>query len=167
MIRLRLGPKGRVDLRGELDLPLRASAAWGQMRHFTHFVGLDPFHTPIHSVVPFAGLGAVLTIGHQFGFFRLARTGRVLRWRDGLGYSFSDLSRRGVKRGFPHVFTYALEDRDGSRSRLSITVRGRWTANWLPRWAIRFWLHWVMNRTLDTVLTEFLGLALAQSRRGL
>ncbi len=36
-----------VKLVGEAVVPLPASAVWGQMRGFTHFATIDPFHARI------------------------------------------------------------------------------------------------------------------------
>lgn len=166
MIAVRLDQGGRVRVRGEMLLPLTASAVWGQMRLFERFIAIDPFHArvTVHGS-PSAGQAKLLLL-HRFCGVRLLRVGRVLRWREGHGYSFSDLSARGPRSGFPHIFTYAVEPMSAGGSRLSITVRGRWTAAAIPRWAVRLWLWWVLGRTLDAVRDELMGLAWAQRAAG-
>jgi len=160
LIELTLDPRGTVRLKTVLDLPLSPSAVWGQMHHFAHFISLDPFHAVIELPDGPPRQGSSIRILHRFTIFRVRRTGRILRWRPGVGYSFSDLSRRGRCRGFPHIFIYRVQPLEApGRSRLTITVRGLWTARWLPRAAVRFWLHWVLGRTCDTVERQLLSLA--------
>lgn len=163
MIDILLGPRGRIYLRGTLDLPLRVSVVWGQMRHFAHFITLDPFHVHIDIIDNQAETAARLVIHHRFFLIHIIRVGHILKWREGQGYSFSDLSKRGPRVGFPHVFTYDVQSNGIDASRLSITVRGRWTANFLPQWAIKLWLRWVLGRTLDRVQQELLTLAILRN----
>ena len=162
MLALRLINRRRVHLIGSMLLPMSINVVWGQMRSFTYFVGLDPFHGPIraaNAALPVKE-GSQLILGHRFGPLRLDRVGRILRWRDGVGYSFSDLSRNGNHAGFPHVFTYAIYPRGDKGCRLTITVRGHWTAAWLPRCIIRRWLLWVLGHTLHSVRNQLLTIAL-------
>jgi hypothetical protein len=80
MIALRLQHRSKVHLTGSLLVPLSAHAVWGQMRHFTYFVGLDPFHANVRTVtgsIP-TGAGTPIVLGHRFGPFRLDRVGRIL-----------------------------------------------------------------------------------------
>ena len=162
MIALRLHHRRRVHLAGTFLIPLPASAVWGQMRCFTHFVGLDPFHAQIRSAdgLSTSRAGVPIILGHKFGPLRLDRIGRILRWREGRGYSFSDLSRAGNHSGFPHIFTYDLSPRGQDCSRLIVTVRGHWTAMRLPPWIIRLWLRWVLGHTLHTIRNRLLMIAL-------
>lgn len=162
MIALRLHHRSRVHLIGSLTLPLSARLVWGQMRSFNDFVGLDPFHGPIRTPdgsMP-RSAGASIILGHKFGPLRLDRVGRILRWREGRGYSFSDLSRGGRHTGFPHIFTYDLRPRGERRCRLTITVRGHWTATFVPAHLIRRWLLWVLGHTMRTIYNRLLAIAL-------
>jgi hypothetical protein len=77
-----------------------------------------------------------------FGFTSI-RFGRLLRWDEGRGYAFSDLSARGPGRGFPHVFFVTVEPGEGARTWLRVRVRGRWTARWLPAVLRQWWLRYV------------------------
>jgi hypothetical protein len=166
MIALRLQHRSKVHLTGSLLVPLSAHAVWGQMRHFTYFVGLDPFHANVRTVtgsIP-TGAGTPIVLGHRFGPFRLDRVGRILRWRDEIGYSFSDLSRSGPRHGFPHIFTYELRPRGKHVSRLIVTVRGRWSYTILPGWLIRRWLLWVLGHTLHSVRNQLLAVALQRAQ---
>src|SRR5688572_22595961 len=109
MIILRLRPPGRVDLVGTVDLPLSAAVVWDRMRDFVRFTTLDPFHDEVLTAGRACRAGTKIVIRHRFAWFRVDRVGRILRWNDGIGYSFSDLSKRGRRAGFPHVFTYQVD----------------------------------------------------------
>ena len=122
MTRVRVGRSGNVCCRAALHLPMSAGAAWGELRDFTRYASQDTFHADfrIEGGVPRRGVKFVVT--HRFLLFSVERVGRILRWReldrselaaDGqrdlpAGYSFSDLSRRGPRHGFPHTFSYYL-----------------------------------------------------------
>jgi hypothetical protein len=71
----------------------------------------------------------------------------ALEWREGRSYAFSDLSWRGPRRGFPHVYRYALCDAAPGRCRLRVEVNGLWTARRLPRPLVRLWLLWIHAKT--------------------
>ncbi len=85
------------------------------------------------------------------------RQGRLLRWREGEGYSFSDLSMKRPGRRFPHVYIYKVMKVDAMNSRVRIAVRGKWTARVWPRAVVRLWLWWVMRHTLSMVVLELLA----------
>src|SRR5688572_23941654 len=108
MITLRMRPTGHVDLVGTIDLPLTAAAVWGRMRDFARFTTLDPFHDEVLADGPARRAGTAIVIRHRFAGVRVDRIGRILRWAEGAGYSFSDMSKRGRRVGFPHVFIYGL-----------------------------------------------------------
>jgi len=112
---VRIHRSGRVDCRAELQLPLPAPAAWGQLRDFRRSASHDYFHCDIHIEGGTPRLGAGLVLEHRFGPFRVRRVGRILRWREWgddsqsargngrctpAGYSFSDLSTAGARAGF-------------------------------------------------------------------
>jgi hypothetical protein len=162
MIAVRFHRRTVVHVIGTMILPLSAGAAWGQMRHFPSFVGLDPFHSNVRgpSGSTPCKTGDAVLLGHKFGLVRFDRIGRILRWRDGRGYCFSDLSRRGNRLGFPHVFIYDLRPRGADACRLSITVRGHWTAAWLPASIVRFWFRWVFAHLMHVVRNRLLVIAL-------
>ena len=164
MIVLRLKNRREVHLVGTMNIPLPISAVWGQMRCFTEFVGLDPFHGPIRTSdgSPADSAGKIIILGHRFGPLHLDRIGKILLWKEGVGYSFSDLSRGGNHAGFPHVFTYKLSGRNVGICRLTIIVRGEWTATFLPSILIRRWLIWVLGHTMHTVRNRLLAIALIQ-----
>lgn len=85
---------------------------------------------------------------------QILRVGRILKWTENVGYSFSDLSVRGVKKGFPHVYQYEIEPIDQMKCRIRVTVKGRWTAVRLPQWCIRLWLRFVMTITAMRIGAE-------------
>jgi hypothetical protein len=162
---LRLDKRGMVRLRAVMELPLPASAVWGQMRGFADFIALDPFHAGIDIADAPPWPGSIIGIQHRFSIFRVHRIGRILRWREGVAFSFSDLSKRGPRRGFPHVFTYEIHPCSPAASRMTVTVHGRWTTMFLPHWMVRCWLHWVLARTVDTIRARLLMLALHSAGR--
>lgn len=157
----------RINASRTIDLPLSASMVWGQMRDLRRFITLDPLHARvvmqpaiIHPARPASAglaaqhcnqprscpLGSALIIEHRCLGIGPDRIGRVLRWREGQGYAISDLSQLGVRVGFPHVCLYQLHPINDRACRLTVAARGRWTARWLPRCAVKLWLHWVLRR---------------------
>lgn len=123
---------GRVSAAISLDLPLAAISVWGQMRDLPGFATLDPFHDRIELLSnadggppPRPAPGVAIRLHHRCGPIRPVRKGRILAWREGCEYSFSDLSQRGTSVGFPHIYTYRVERLGEGASRLSLTVRGR------------------------------------------
>jgi hypothetical protein len=160
-MRITLSHGGLVDIGAALEAPMSAASLWNRVGQFTYFTTLDPFHASVEIVDAAAGAGATLRITHRFGLFEVRRTGRILRWREGEGYSFSDLSQRGRRVGFPHIFTYRIEPLSPDSSRLRVRCIGRWTARFLPRWMIRAWIWWIMQRLLNAIRDELLASAIA------
>jgi len=158
-ISVQLAANGRVDAVLEFEYPLNATAVWGQMRHMAEFATHDPFHASVAIAGGRPVAGAEIRIVHGLGPFCFARVGRILRWREGVGYAFSDLSRRGTKVGFPHVYSYEVKQFAPGACRFRLAVRGRWTASWLPRIVVRAWLAWVLSRA--SVLLQFALLRIA------
>lgn len=136
----------RVRVAVSIDVPLSASIVWGQMRDFAWFTTLDPFHAGVHVIEHSYHTGADIVIDHQFLGIRLQRVGRILKWTEGSGYCFSDLSKRGVRAGFPHVYRYEVQSVGDQASRINVSVRGRWTATISPRWLVNLWLRFVMSQ---------------------
>lgn len=173
---------GRVECVAELHLPLPASVAWGQLRDFRRSAAHDYFHSVIHVAGGVPRQGAALVLEHRFLLLRVRRVGRILRWREwrepsrgeagrggaaanrgggvpnpGLaGYSFSDLSTAGPLVGFPHVFSYYLSAAGPEACRLQVVVRGKWTAQAVPRWASRLWLGWVFHHVVHSAQNQLL-----------
>lgn len=158
-----LSPTGRVDCRAVIALPMSAVTAWGQLRDFAKYASHDHFHAgfEVEGGRPLAG--ARLRILHRYGPFRVHRVGRIVRWTEGEGYAFSDLSTAGPRRGFPHVLSYRLEAVDERRCRLHLRVGGRWTAP-VPRWAARAWLWWVFASVATRVENELVAFKVARAR---
>ena len=161
MRRISIDHRWRVDAVSELTLPLPASAVWGQMRDLERFLTIDPLHARAQlGPPPRAGspVGAALTLCHRVLGIGPDRLGRVLRWEEGRGFAVSDLSRRGPRRGFPHICTYRVDPAGERTCRVSVGAKGRWTATWLPRWAAKAWLRWVLLGTearLRSVLLRY------------
>ena len=115
---------------------------------------LDKFISLLNDNTPLSSpWGRIVVIVAVFALaWLVARTtawtaGRILTWHEGHSYSFSDLSLRGAQVGFPHVYEYRVISLGIDCSRLTVTVRGRWTATWIPLPARRSWLAFVMAQT--------------------
>ena len=74
------------------------------MRDFSWFTTLDPFHVRVRVIAPSYKPGARLVIEHRFLGIGFKRVGRILKWTEGSGYCFSDLSTIDARTGFPHVY---------------------------------------------------------------
>jgi hypothetical protein len=146
-----------IALRIELDVDRPPAAVWACVADFAHFVTIDPFHSRIVVLGPELKPGVELALEHRAFGIRFFRFGRLLKWREGRGYTFSDVSGvRGSRGFFPHVFVFAVEPGGHGSTRLSVTIRGRWTARHLPRWVGRWWFRFVCHehaRLLRAALT--------------
>jgi hypothetical protein len=142
-VTIRASRDGRVTCRAAIPLALPAGSVWGQVRDFRRYASHDYFHRDVRVGGGVPRAGAPLRLTHCFACFRVERVGRILRWREGAGFAFSDLSRRGPRAGFPHVFALRIESAGDGRSTLHLSVRGRWTAGWVPLFARRIWLAWM------------------------
>lgn len=147
---------GAVRCRAALDVPLSLTSVWGQIRDFDKFAQLDLFHSNINLKGGVVRQGAILEMQHRYGPFAVRRVGRILVWKENVGYSFSDLSRRGPRAGFPHVFSYRLESTGEQTCRLHVAVTGRWTADFIPRPFARLWLCWVFGHVMRGVEQQLL-----------
>ena len=148
--------KGRVKLAATIDLPMSVHRLWAEIADLPRFAVHDFFHARFELPQGRLEAGAPLVIRHSYLGIAIHRTGRVLHYEPGVGYSFSDLSRRSKTAGFPHVFTYRIEPMTAWQSRLRLEVRGRWTIMWLPRWLARLWLRVVFLQIVTAVENELL-----------
>lgn len=145
-----VGRGSAVRLRIEVDVPCSGERLWRVVSDLPTFLCVDPYHRRVIPLRRPLEPGVHLAIEHGLAGIRFMRFGRLLAWREGRGYAFSDLSARGSHRGFPHVFVLELvplrppgggNDRDPlPLSRLRIEVRGRWTARRVPVFLRRAWL---------------------------
>ena len=156
---IRIAPGRRVTCTATINLPLSPGAAWGQLRHLPTSATHDPFHARVT-----VGSGGRLVIEHRYLVFRTLRVGRVLWWREGVGFAFSDLCRRDPQAAFPHVLSYRLEPVGPAACRLHVRVGGRWTLPG-PRWIGQLWLRWVFGHVVRTARNELLTYAVAIDRR--
>jgi hypothetical protein len=140
-----INKRRRVRLLAEIETTLPREHVWHAMSHLEAFTTCDPFHTRVRSVdnAPIAH-GSSIKIIHGFFGVGITRVGRVLRWEENTGYAFSDLSPRGPKLGFPHIYGYRLRDLPGGGCALTVSVRGVWTMRALPRRYVAAWLTGVM-----------------------
>lgn len=145
------GLRGRgraIQVNVELDLRCSAEDLWRRVSDLPQFLTIDPFHESVVLMRDAPAAGVDLVLWHNAFGRRFARFGRILRWQEGAGYTFSDLSARGPKRGFPHVFCIRVQPAEaGSRhaSRLTIAVRGKWTSRFVPVAIGRWWI-WMVCR---------------------
>ena len=146
----------RVDLRAEAELPMSAEAAWRWLRDFRRFACQDLFHRAVDLGAEEPRAGAAFRLKHQFAGIHVWRVGRILFWNEGRSYSFSDLSQRGPRAGFPHVYTHELLPIAGDRCRLRLSVKGRWTATFMPRPLVRLWLAAIMLKTRTSMRNALL-----------
>jgi hypothetical protein len=131
-----------VELLIEVVLPRPCAEVWPVVADLPRFLCIDPFHASAFVLGKFQP-GTALLLEHRAFGFSVLRHGRLLRWHEGHGYAFTDLSARGPGRGFPHAFFVTVEPRDGTRACLRIRVRGRWTVRWLPLRLGQWWLRYV------------------------
>lgn len=182
-MKIEITPTGRVRAAHELRVPLPASTVWGQMRDVAWFLTRDPLHMRVQRLdgagpdAPWSS--APVRISHRFLGIGPDRVGRVLGWREGVGYAVSDLSRRppgrrGQPRGFPHICWYKVvpepkNETAGGRGacRLQLGVRGRWTARWVPRVLVRAWIALVLAHTALRLSDEFGAMRRSRDRRRL
>ena len=157
---VRVNRGGRVTCRATLPLAVSARAAWGRIRDFRRFAAQDFFHAAVRVDRGGVRPGAALEIDHRFGPFSTTRVGRILQWRENVGYSFSDLSRSDPHAAFPHVYRYHLTATGPSSCELEVLIAGRWTTAWMPRLLTHLWLRWVFSHIVCSVRNE-LGSAIA------
>jgi hypothetical protein len=148
-----------------IDLPMSTVTVWGQLRDLRSSATHDPFHKTISIDGNRPRPGAHLQIEHQYLLFKTTRVGRILIWREGCEFAFSDLCRSDPTRAFPHVIRYRLEPINDRQSRLHLIVTGRWTLGG-PRWIGRIWLSWVFWRVVTTTTNQLLIFAVATGRAG-
>jgi hypothetical protein len=139
------GGKGRhVEVVISLTVGRSPELLWKQIRDLPRFLTIDPFHDEVTLMRDRPAKGVDLVLSHNALGRRFLRFGKILAWHEGVGYTFSDLSAGGPRRGFPHVFMVRVEPLPGgSRSRLTIRVRGLWTSGIVPAWVGRQWIRLV------------------------
>lgn len=164
-MRIAINDRGAVDCRATLEVPLPAISVWGQIRDFASYARQDFFHVNPTVAGGVPRPGAEIILYHRYMGLRFRRVGRILVWREGVGYSFSDLSERGPRAGFPHVFSYRIEPAGSAACRLQIRVRGLWTARTVPRLLARAWLWWVFAHVVRSVENRVLAYRIWRKRR--
>ncbi len=138
----------KIHAQIEIDIPKSAEELWKIISDPEKFLCIDPLHSRVVVMGTCPLPRTDILLEHQILGFRFLRFGKILSWRLGKGYSFSDLSAKGPRFGFPHVFFIEISDlpeekkTNRRRSKLSIVVKGQWTARWIPR-ALR---HWWLNK---------------------
>ena len=135
----------------ELDVPVSKKRLWEFVSDLRTFLVTDPYHRRMISMRKPLSPGDHLAIEHGLLGVSFFRFGRLLGWSEGSGYSFSDLSARGPRCGFPHIFEVAVEASRGAPrecSRLRIEVKGRWTAMLVPIVLREWWLNFTCRRHL-------------------
>ena len=139
--------RGRaMSIRMEVDSTLSATQMWRRTSDFPDFLTIDPFHEQVALMRAEPRAGVDLALHHNVFGIRFVRIGRILSWREGRSYAFSDLSRHdrpreGRRRGFTHVFFIEIVPQPDNRCQLVITVRGKWTSRLIPLVIARLWLR--------------------------
>lgn len=140
----------KLELELSLDMARSSAEAWALIRDLPRFLTIDPFHDKVTLMRDQPALGVDLVLSHNAFGRRFLRFGRIIAWREGSGYTFSDLSPRGPKVGFPHVFMINLRPMPSQVeptpfTRLTLSVRGRWTSSLVPVCLGRLWV-WLVFR---------------------
>ena len=156
-------PWPAVRLTLELGVPVSKERLWGFVADLRLFLTTDPYHRRVISMRDPIVPGTHLAIEHGLLGFSFFRFGRLLSWREGSGYAISDLSARGSRHGFPHIFNVSIEpdaEFPRDRSKLRIEVKGRWTARLIPislrRWWLKLTCRWhlrLLRRKLEEMYT--------------
>lgn len=160
-MKITIDPAWRVNASETIELPFPAALVWSRMRDPAWFLARDPLHRVV-TIKNVRGegegvksyVGAKLVLKHRLFGIGPDRVGRVLTWDQGKGYVVSDLSRRGMRVGFPHVCSYRVEPINAERCRLILGARGKWTATLVPRWVVRVWLWWALHATRAAILID-------------
>ena len=136
-----------IDVRIEFRLNQSPAALWRVVSNLPNFLTIDPFHEQVIMMRKRPAVGVHLVLLHNAFGRRFCRYGKILSWRDGEQYAFSDLSRAGSSREFPHVFFVSVRPAGGAplhvkpnSSKLTIRVRGKWTSTWIPAIVGRWWV---------------------------
>lgn len=170
-MRIGVDEHGRVDASVTLHLPMSAATVWGQLRDWRRTLTVDPLHARVEAVDAsrdaYPPQGMHIRIVHRLLGVQVTRRGRVCWWREGVGFSVSDLSMRGGRVGFPHVCGYRVRPIGDGTCELTVSARGKWTATWMPRWLVRTWLWWVMASTRGHLERHFDKLLAWRRGRGL
>jgi len=164
MIHVSVNERRVVRCSAALDLKLPPLSVWGQLRDFRRYARQDLFHAAVNVEGGLPKTGAALRLSHHYCGLRVRRYGRILLWREGVGFSFSDLSFRGPRHGFPHVLTFRIEPMPNG-ARLQICVTGLWTAGLCPRRLAQLWLRWVFGQVVRCVRNELLIYQLWREQR--
>ncbi len=154
----------KVDIEIVLDVVRSRDELWKLISDLPRFLTIDPFHDQVTLMRDQPAVGVDLVLSHNALGRRFLRFGKIIAWREGSGYTFSDLSPRGPKQGFPHVFMIDLQSLPANSSRhtpcaemsvhgvsgllltrLTIHVRGRWTSRLVPVWLGRLWIWLVCH----------------------
>ncbi len=133
-------------MQADIRFPVSIEQAWLTVSKVESFACIDYFHRKITRIDrPGEPPGRIL-IDHRLAGVGIIREGKIYGWREGTGYGFSDLSRRHKRRGFPHVYLFRLRREAEDRCSLRIEIKGRWTANWIPRPLVILWLQVIFTK---------------------
>ena len=127
----------------EVDVSRPAAELWNRVSDLPTFLTIDPFHDKVHLMRTRPAAGVDVALWHNAFGHRFLRFGRILRWNEGHGYAFSDLSAANPRTGFPHVFFVTVESLTSNRSRARIEIRGKWTSRWIPVRVGCWWIRYV------------------------
>ena len=146
-----------MNLTIEIVVPRPHGEVWPFVADLPRFACIDPFHRRVVLLQRPLKQGVALALEHCAFGVTFWRFGKLLRWHEGEGYALSDLSARGCQQGFPHVFFVGVTTDGPDKTRLTVRVRGKWTARFTPRWLARCWLRYVCHEHARLLRRAFEG----------
>lgn len=149
MTTVQLSTRWAVNAQASVQLNASTDEIWAVMQRFNRFIAADPYHTRVTDAQgdrldTLPPCGTAIRLGHGIGLTWFDRVGTLLRIVPGKSIAFTDLSKRGRNIGFPHLYHYTLTPHNEQTCELTLAVRGRWSARWMPRADVRAWLAWVL-----------------------
>jgi len=125
----------KVEIGLSINVPLNRKKLWNIISNLEKFLVVDPLHKRV-----IIGNDQEIILEHQVLWYRFLRIGKILYWDEGYGYAFSDISSRGSKKGFPHVFYINITSENEETSKLNIRVKGKWTEKLIPKVLKQLWV---------------------------
>lgn len=143
----------------ELEISRSREELWKLVGDLPRFLTIDPFHDEVTLMRDQPAVGVDLVLSHNACGRRFLRFGKIVHWREGQAYTYSDLSPRGPRVGFPHVFLVRLDDiasppANLPLTRLTVRIRGRWTSPWVPAALGQGWV-WLVCREHARILRKY------------
>lgn len=84
----------KLEIATSLDVAQSSAEVWALIRDLPRFLTIDPFHDKVTLMRDQPALGVDLVLSHNAFGLRFLRFGKIIAWREGSGYTFSDVSPR-------------------------------------------------------------------------